>query len=186
MITPNDFRFGTIIKLEDGYYQVMEYQRIKIAQRRAFVKTKLKNLLTGQVIEKNFDSDETFEEIEVDRKKGQFLYQEGENYYFMDLETYETLSFYKEVLGDRVYYLTENLEVTILYLQGKPVNIEVPTFVVLQVVETQASFKGDTMSGSSKPAKLSTGLVVDVPFFVEVGDYVRIDTRTNSYVERVL
>jgi elongation factor P len=186
MITPNDFRFGTIIKLEDGYYQVIEYQRIKIAQRRAFVKTKLKNLITGQVIEKNFDSDATLEEVELERKKGQFLYCEGDNYYFMDLESYETIFFPKEVLGDRIYYLTENLEVVILYLQGKPVNIEVPTFVVLQVVETQAAFKGDTQAGSSKPAKLSTGLVIDVPFFVEVGDYVRIDTRTNTYVERVL
>ncbi len=186
MITPNEFRFGTIIRLEGEIYEVIGFQHIKIAQRRAFVKTRLKNILTGQVIEKNLDSELPIEELAVERKKGQFLYQQEDFYHFMDLETYETLSLSREALGDKVYYLTENLELTLLFVEGKFLDIELPFFVNLRVVETEPDFKGNTASGGGKPAKLQTGLVVSVPYFITVGDIVKIDTRSNTYIERVL
>ncbi|MEO0102946.1 MAG: elongation factor P [candidate division WOR-3 bacterium] len=185
MITPNDFRFGTIIRLEGEIYEVIGFQHIKIAQRRAFVKTKLKNLLTGRVIEKNLDSEEPIAELEVERRKGQFLYREEDAYYFMDLETYETLPLTKESLGDKVYYLKENLEVNLLFIEGKFMEIELPFFVELRVAETEPDFRGDTASGGGKPAKLETGLVINVPYFVVNGDIVKIDTRSNTYIERV-
>jgi|UniRef100_A0A7C3UXE2 elongation factor P len=185
MITPNDFRFGTIIRLEGEIYEVIGFQHIKIAQRRAFVKTKLKNLLTGRVIEKNLDSEEPIEELEVERRKGQFLYREEETFYFMDLETYETFNLSKEALGDKVLYLKENLELNLLFVEGKFMEIELPFFVELMVVETEPDFKGDTASGGGKPAKLETGLVIDVPYFIVPGNVVRIDTRSNTYIERV-
>ncbi len=185
MITPNDFRFGTIIRLEGEIYEVIGFQHIKIAQRRAFVKTKLKNLLTGRVIEKNLDSEEPIEDIEVERRKGQFLYQQDDFYFFMDLETYETLSLPRDSLGDKVYYLTENLEVDLLFIEGKFMEIELPFFVELKVVETEPNFRGDTATGGGKPAKLETGLVIDVPYFIVPGDVVRVDTRSHTYIERV-
>lgn len=185
MITPNDFRFGTIVRLEGEVYEVVGFQHIKIAQRRAFVKTKLKNLLTGRVIEKNLDSEEPIEGLEVERRKGQFLYREEDSYYFMDLETYETLHLTKENLGDKVYYLKENLAVNLLFIEGKFMEIELPFFVELRVAETEPDFRGDTASGGGKPAKLETGLVINVPYFVVTGDIVKIDTRSNTYIERI-
>ncbi|MEO0083323.1 MAG: elongation factor P [candidate division WOR-3 bacterium] len=185
MITPNDFQTGMIVRYKDEIYEVVEYQRIKIAQRRAFVKTKFRNLITGRILEENLASDEKIEDIEVERKKCQFLYAEQNNYHFMDLQHYDQFVLSKDVLGDKVFYLTESLIVDVIYIEGKPLTLEVPTFVDLEVVETEPDFKGDTATGGGKPAKLSTGLVVDVPFFIKVGTKIRIDTRTNTYVERV-
>ncbi len=185
MITPNEFRFGQIIRLEDEIYEVIAFQHIKIAQRRAFVKTKLKNLLTGRVIEKNLDSEEPIEELEVERRRGRFLYAQDDSYHFMDLATYETFSLSAESLGDKILYLTENLELDLLFIEGKFMEIELPFFVELKVIETEPDYKGDTASGGGKPAKLETGLVVAVPYFIIPGDVVKIDTRTNTYIERV-
>lgn len=185
MITPNDFRNGLLIKYKGEVYEIIEYQRVKIAQRRAFVRTKMRNLLTQAVMEENFDSDEKIEEVAVERRKCQFLYHDNENYHFMEMESYEQFTLSKKRLGEKSLYLTENLELDVLYLDGKPATVELPNFINLRVVETEPNYRGDTAASSSKPAKLETGLVVAVPFFVNKGDIIRIDTRTNSYIERV-
>jgi elongation factor P len=185
MITPNDFYNGLIIRYKNEIWEVIEFGRVKIAQRRAFVRTKLKNLLSGRVIEENFASDENIEDVAVERKRCQYLYNDGEVYHFMELESFEQFGLSKEVLGEKIFYLTENLELDVIYIENRPFTVVVPTFVVLRVVETEPDFKGDTASGGGKPARLETGLVVNVPFFINVGNLVRIDTRDNSYVERV-
>lgn len=185
MITPNDFRTGLLVRYKDDIWEVIEFQRVKIAQRRAFVRTKFKNLLTARVIEENLASDEKIEDLEVERRKSQYLYCDGEQYHFMDLEHYDQFVLTKDILGDKVMYLKENLNVDVIYIDQKPITIETPTFVELKVIETEPDYKGDTATGGSKPAKLETGLNISVPFFIMVGNIVRIDTRTNTYVERV-
>ncbi|MEO0091135.1 MAG: elongation factor P [candidate division WOR-3 bacterium] len=185
MITPNDFRTGLLVRYRDDIWEIVEYQRVKIAQRRAFVRTKFRHLLTGRVIEENLSSEEKLEELEVERRKCQYLYNDGEHYHFMELEHFDQFALSKEILGDKTLYLTENLVVDVLYIDGKPLTMEVPNFVEMTVVETEPDYKGDTATGSGKPAKLETGLMLSVPFFIKVGDKIRIDTRTNTYVERV-
>ncbi|MEO0092641.1 MAG: elongation factor P [candidate division WOR-3 bacterium] len=185
MITPNDFRYGLLIRYKGAVYEVIEYQRVKIAQRRAFVRTKLRNLMTQAVIEENLDSDEKIEEVEVERRRCQFLYHDEANYYFMELEHFEQFALSVEVLQEKKLYLTENLELDVLYLDGRPTTVELPNFINLKVVETEPDFRGDTATGSGKPAKLETGLVINVPFFITNGDIIKIDTRTNTYIERV-
>jgi elongation factor P len=185
MITPNDFRAGLLLRYRDDIWEVIEYQRVKSAQRRALVRTKFKHLMSGRVVEESLSSDEKFEELEVERRRCQYLYNDGEHYHFMDSEHYDQFIISKEILGDKTLYLTENVEVNVLYIGGKPLTMEVPTFVDLTVIETQPDYKGDTATGGGKPAKLETGLVVSVPFFIAVGTKIRVDTRTNTYVERV-
>ncbi len=185
MITPNDFRTGLLVRFKNDIYEIIEYQRVKIAQRRAFVRTKFKNLFTGRIIEENLSSDEKFEDLVVERKKSQYLYNDGDSYHFMEMEHYDQFVLPKDILGDKTLYLSENLSVDVLYIDGKPVTMEVPTFINLEVVETEPDYKGDTATGGSKPAKLSTGMVVSVPFFITPGTKIKIDTRTNTYVERV-
>jgi len=185
MITPNDFRTGLLVRYKDDVWEIIEYERVKIAQRRAFVRTKFKNLFNARVIEENLSSDEKLEDLEVERRKCQYLYNDGEHFHFMELQHYDQFIISKEILSDKSNYLTENLNVDVIYIDGKPATMEVPTFVALEVVETEPDYKGDTATGGGKPAKLETGLVVSVPFFVMVGNIVRIDTRTNTYVERV-
>lgn len=185
MITPNDFRTGLLVRYRDDIWEIVEYQRVKIAQRRAFVRTKFRHLLTGRVIEENLSSEEKLEELEVERRKCQYLYNDGEHYHFMELEHFDQFALSKEILGDKTLYLTENLVVDVLYIDGKPLTMEVPNFVEMTVVETEPDYKGDTATGGGKPAKLETGLMLSVPFFIKVGDKIRIDTRTNTYVERV-
>jgi elongation factor P len=185
MITPNDFHSGLLVRFRNDVWEVVEYERVKIAQRRAFVRTRFKHLMSGRVVEENLSSDEKFEEIEVERRRCQYLYNDGEHYHFMDLAHYDQFALSKDILGDKVNYITENLEVNILYIDGKPLTMEVPTFVDLTVTETSPDFKGDTATGGGKPATLETGLVVSVPYFISVGTKIKIDTRTNTYVERV-
>jgi elongation factor P len=185
MITPNDFKSGYLIKYKDSIWEVLSYQRIKNAQRRAFVRAKLRNLFTGAALEENFDSWTNFEQPDIERRRSQYSYHDGDDYHFMDLETYDQFSFNAETLGDRRFYLTENLELFIISLDGKPVTVEVPTFVDLKVIETGPDYTGDTATGGGKPATLETGLKVNVPFFITQGETVRIDTRENTYVERV-
>lgn len=185
MITPNDFRTGLLVRYRDDIYEIIDYARVKSAQRRALVRTKFKNLFTGRIIEESLSSDEKFEDLQVERRKCQYLYNDGDSYHFMETEHYEQLQLSQDILGDKAKYLTENLMVDILYIDGNPLTLDIPTFVVLTIVETEPDYKGDTATGGGKPAKLETGLVVSVPFFVAVGNKIRIDTRTNTYVERV-
>ncbi|MGC8797686.1 MAG: elongation factor P [candidate division WOR-3 bacterium] len=184
MVTPNDFRTGLLIKYNNEIYEVLSYSRTRTAQRRARVLTRMRNIRTGALIEESFESEIKLETVEMERRKGQYLYADDSGYHFMDLETYDQFALKKEVLGEKVLYLTEGMEVEVGYIEGVPMMIEPPMFIVLEVVETEPNYRGDTATGGGKPARLSTGLVVDVPFFIKVGDRVRIDTRTNTYVER--
>ncbi len=184
MVTPNDFRTGLLIKYNNEIYEILSYSRTRTAQRRARVLTKMRNIRTGALIEESFESEIKLETVDLEQRKGQFLYADDSGYHFMDLETYDQFTLKKEALGEKVWYLTEGLEVIIGYIAGVPMMIEQPTFIVLEVIETEPNYRGDTATGSGKPARLATGLVVDVPFFIKVGDRVRIDTRTNTYVER--
>ena len=184
MITPNEFKTGVLIRFRDGIYQVLSYSRSRTAQRRARVLAKLRNIMTGVQVEESFESETKLEEVEMERRKAQYMYSDDTGYHFMDSASYEQFTLSKDALGDNVYYLTENTEVDVDYLEGKPVSVESPMFVVLEVTETDPDYRGDTATGGGKPAKLSTGLVVNVPFFVKLGDRVKVDTRTNSYVER--
>ncbi|MDH5187064.1 MAG: elongation factor P [bacterium] len=185
IITPNDFKYGLLIRFKGDIYEIIEYQRVKIAQRRAFVRTKMRNINSLSVIEESLDSGEKIEEVEVERRKCQFLYHDEISFHFMEMEHYEQFALPKEILGDKALYLIDNLELDVLYLDGKPFTVELPNFINLKIVETEPNFRGDTAASSSKPAKLETGLVVSVPFFVANGDIIRIDTRTNTYIERV-
>ncbi len=184
MITPNEFKTGVLIKFRDGIYQVLSYSRSRTAQRRARVLAKLRNIMTGAQIEESFESETKLEEVEMEKRKSQYMYADDMGYHFMDMNSYEQFALAKDALGDTVYYLTNGLEVDVDYLEGSPVSIEPPMFIVLEVAETDPNFRGDTATGGGKPATLTTGLVVNVPFFVKVGDRVRVDTRTNQYVER--
>ena len=185
MITPNDFKSGQLIKYRDSVWEVISYQRIKNAQRRAFVRAKIRNIFTGAALEENFDSWVNFEQPDIDRRRSTFQYHSDDEYHFMDSETYDQFTFNAETLGDRRFYLVDNMELHIVYLDEKAVTVEVPTFVDLKVTETGPDYAGDTASGGGKPATLETGLKVNVPLFIKEGEYVRIDTRENKYVERV-
>ncbi len=185
MITPNDFRTGTFIKYKGEVYEVLSYSRSRTAQRRARVLAKIRNIRTGALLEESFDSEEKLEEAEREQRKSQFMYADDMGYHFMDLKSFDQFALDPKIIGDKKLYLVENLQTDIIYVEGKPTNIRPPIFLPMEVVETEPNYRGDTASGGGKPAKLSTGLVVTVPFFIKVGDKVKIDTRSNSYVERV-
>lgn len=185
MITPNEFKSGQLIKYKDSVWEIVSYERVKIAQRRALVRARMRNIFTGATLEESFDSWVNLDQPDIERRRSQLLYHRDEEYHFMDLETYDQFAFTAEMLGDKRYYLVDNLEVYVLYLDGKPVTVETPTFVELKVVDTGPDYTGDTATGGGKPAVLETGLKVTVPFFIAVGETIRIDTRDNSYVERV-
>lgn len=186
MIGVQDLRKGTTFIDDDGnLYRVLEYQHVKLGRGNAVIKTKLRNLKTGATIERTFQSGGRVQDVRLDHHQVQYLYNDGENYHFMDLETYDQPVLSKEMLGDAAMYLKENVTVDLLTYEGKPIEIELPTTVDLKVIETAPGFKGDTATGGGKPATLETGLVITVPFFVNVGDTVRVDTRDGSYVTRV-
>jgi elongation factor P len=185
MISSNDLRPGTTIKVDNDIWQVVEFQHVKPGKGAAFVRTKLKNLRTGNVNEKTFRAGEKIEKATIEKKEMQFLYSDGTEYTFMDNETYEQLVLQKESLGNVPLYIKEGINVNVVMHENEVLGVEPPTFIELKVVETDPAFKGDTAQGGTKPAKLETGAVVSVPFFVLEGDTIRIDTRTNEYLERV-
>lgn len=186
MIGVQDLRKGTTFIDDDGnIYRVLEFQHVKLGRGNAVIKTKLRNIKTGATVDRNFQSGGRVQDVRLEHHQVQYLYNDGENYHFMDVETYEQPILSKELLGDAAKYLKENVIVDLLTYDGKPIEIELPTTVDLKVVETAPGFKGDTATGGGKPATLETGLVITVPFFVNVGDVVRVDTRDGSYVTRV-
>ncbi|NLM46282.1 MAG: elongation factor P [Firmicutes bacterium] len=185
MISTSDFRTGLTIEVDGEVYTIVEFQHVKPGKGSAFVRTKLKNARTGAVTERTFRAGEKMERAMMDRREMQYLYNSGDEYYVMDNETYEQYVLTRDQIGDGVKYLKENMNVTVLFYQDKVFGVELPNFVELVVVDTEPGIKGDTASGGSKPAKLETGLVVQVPFFVNVGDTLRIDTRTGEYLERI-
>jgi elongation factor P len=166
-------------------FQVIEFQHVKPGKGAAFVRSKLKNLRTGAVIEKTFNAGEKIPRARIERKEVQYLYNDGKDYFFMDMESYDQLAMSESQLGDAVKFLKENMTLQILNFQGKSIGVELPNFVELEVVETAPGIRGDTASGGSKPATLETGAVVQVPLFVNVGDRIQIDTRTGHYIKRV-
>jgi len=186
MATTADFRNGMVIRLEDGeLYTIVEFQHVKLGRGGAFVRTKLKRVTDGSVFERNFRAGERVEEVRLEEREAQYLYTDGDRYYFMDNETFEQYEIPSQLVEDVMKFVKENSEVTILFDEGRPVLVQPPTFVELKVVETEPGIRGDTVSGGSKVAKLETGLVLRVPLFIEEGDVIKIDTRTGEYVERV-
>lgn len=184
MISTNEFRTGLTIEIEGEVYQVVDFQHVKPGKGAAFVRSKIRNVRTGAVVEKTFNAGEKLPRARIDRKEFQFLYNDGILFYFMDMETYDQTSLDSDQLGEAVRYLKENMVLSILMYQDKPIGVDLPNFVELRVTETSPGIKGDTASGGSKPATLETGYVVQVPFFINVGDVLQIDTRTGQYIKR--
>lgn len=185
MYSINQLRKGLKIELDGEPYLVIDFLHVKPGKGGAFVRTKLKHMATGSVIDRTFHSGEKVDTPNLEEREMQYLYKEGGNYYFMDNTTYEQISLLEEQLGERKDFLKENITITVLFYNGKPMGIELPTFVELTVVSTEPGLRGDTAAGGSKPAKLETGAVVQVPLFIDESDIVRIDTRTGEYVKRI-
>ncbi|MDA8169133.1 MAG: elongation factor P [Nitrospiraceae bacterium] len=185
MISTSDFRKGMKIEFKGEPCEIVDFQHVKMGRGGAVVRTKMKSLKSGNVLEETFRAGEKFERPELEEKSMQYLYFQDGLYYFMDTETYEQIPFTEVQLGDARLYLKENTVATVLSYKGQPLAVEPPTFVELVVAETEPGFKGDTASGGSKPAKLETGASIRVPFHINQGDIVRVDTRTGQYVERV-
>jgi elongation factor P len=185
MISTSDFRKGsTKVLFRDEPWMIVDFQHVKPGKGGAFVRTKLKNLITGRLLEETFRSGEKFPEPDLEKKNMQFLYAD-DFAHFMDLNDYDQIEFDLDVIASVKPYLQENQEYDILFFQGKPINVEPPMFMVLEVKETIPGVKGDTAQGGNKPATLETGLVVSVPLFINEGDRLKVDTRDNSYIERV-
>ena len=185
MISTSDFRKGLKIEFRGDPYEIVDFLHVKMGRGGANVKTKMKNLKTGGVVEETIRSGEKFPTPELEERKMQFLYMQDGLYYFMDQETYEQLPLTSEQLGDAKLFLKENIEVKILNYKGTPLNVELPMFIELVVAQTDPGYKGDTASGGGKPAKLETGAIVRVPFHINEGDTIKVDTRTSEYIERV-
>ncbi|MGC8764911.1 MAG: elongation factor P [Brevinematia bacterium] len=185
MTTSNDLRKGMVLKIDGELYAVLFYQHHKPGKGGAVVRTKLRNIKRDTVIEKTFKADEPLEDVTVETRQMQLLYEEGDNYVFMDLETYEQFHVPKELAGEGVKYLKNEMICEASMYEGEIILIEPPMFVELEVVETDPGVRGDTVSGGSKPAKLETGAVIQVPLFVSIGDKVKVDTRDDRYIERV-
>lgn len=184
MILAGDLRPGMKIEVDGVPYVVTDYQWVKPGKGGAFNRTKLRNMRTGAIIERTFRTEEKLPAAELEEKKAQFLYRSDDEFHFMDTETYEQFFLSEDQLGEARRYLKEEMVVTIVSHRGSPLAVEVPTFVELAVVETEPGVRGDTASGGSKPATLETGAVIQVPLFINVGDRLRVDTRTGTYIER--
>jgi elongation factor P len=185
MYSTTDFKKGLFIEVDNVPYQILEFQHVKPGKGNAFVRTRMKNLLTANVLEKTFKSGDKVGEPELEHKRMQYLYRDGSGYQFMDLDSFEQTLLEEGSVGDNKYYLTENLEIEVLYYKQRPIAIELPNFVVLKVTYCEPAIKGDTVSGGGKPATVSTGLIVSVPYHVKQDDVLKIDTRTGDYVEKL-
>jgi elongation factor P len=185
MATTSDFRNGMTIIIDKDLYSIVEFQHVKPGKGGAFVRTKLKNVRTGRVIDRTFRSGESVDEARIERRKMQYLYRSGDQLFFMDSSNFDQMPISEETIGEDVQYLAENGQVDVLMHENQVIGVELPIFVELKVKETEPGVKGDTASGGTKPATLETGAVVQVPFFIDVGDTVRVDTRKGIYMERV-
>ncbi len=184
MVTAGDFRKGMTIEIDGQVWMIVDFQHVKPGKGAAFVRTKIKNVMTGSVLERTFSPTDKFPKAMVERKDMQYLYSDGDLYYFMDTETYDQLPLNKDKVEDALPYMIENMNVTIKFFKGEAFSVEPPNFVVLQVTETEPGFKGDTATAGNKPAIVETGAKIMVPLFVNTGDSIRIDTRTGEYMER--
>ena len=185
MISTSDFRTGLTIELDDDAYQVIDFQHVKPGKGAAFVRAKVKNIKTGQVLEKTFRAGEKMPQARIARKDMEFLYEDGLFYHFMDSETYEQTAIDKEVVEEIEPFLKENMEIQVSFYGTEVVNVELPNTVDLKVVQTTPDVRGDTASGGGKPATLETGAVISVPFFIKIGDVVKVNTSSGEYITRV-
>ena len=185
MIFAGDFRNGTTFEMDSQVYRVVEFQHVKPGKGAAFVRTKLKNVIVGTTMEKTFNPSEKVEEVSITTSEMQYLYNDGETYTFMDNNTYEQVELNKSAIEDILPYLLDNMNVKVLSYKGNIFGVEPPTFVELEVTYTEPGIKGATATGSTKPATVETGASFQVPLFVEIGDKIRIDTRTGEYMERI-
>ena len=184
MISAGDFRNGITFEMDGNVVQVIEFQHVKPGKGAAFVRTKYKNVITGAVVERSFNPTDKYPTAYIERKDMQYLYSDGDLYYFMDMETYEQQPIDKSKLGPAFQFVKENMEVKVLSYKGNVFGVEPPNFVELDVTETDPGFKGDTATNATKPATLETGAEIKVPLFINQGDMIRIDTRTGEYMER--
>ncbi len=184
MITAGDFRNGVTFEMDESVYQIIEFQHVKPGKGAAFVRTKVRNVISGAVVERTFNPTDKFPTAYVERKEMEYSYEDGGLYYFMDQETYELVPIDQSELGEGFKFVKENMVCRIMSYKGKVFGVEPPNFVELQVTETEPGFKGDTATNVTKPATLETGAEIRVPLFINEGDMIRIDTRTGEYMER--
>ncbi len=185
MIVAGDFRKGVTVEIDGQVWSIADFQHVKPGKGAAFVRTRLKNVMTGAVLDRTFNPSDKYPKAHIENKEMQYLYNDGELYYFMDTETYEQLPLNHAQVEDAINFIVENQNVNIRFYKGNPFSVEAPNFVELEIVETEPGYKGDTATGATKPAVLETGYKVNVPLFVNQGDRVRVDTRTGEYMERV-
>ena len=185
MISAGDFKNGVTVEIDGNIYQILEFQHVKPGKGAAFVRTKLKNIISGGVVEKTFRPTEKFPKAHIDRKDMQYLYRDGDLFNFMDVETYDQIALNEDVVGDSLKFVKENEVVKICSHNGNVFSVEPPLFVELAITDTEPGFKGDTAQGATKPATVETGAIVMVPLFVEQGDVLKIDTRSGEYLSRV-
>ncbi|MDL2318667.1 elongation factor P [Eubacteriales bacterium OttesenSCG-928-A19] len=185
MINAGDFRKGVTVEWDGGVWVIVDFQHVKPGKGAAFVRTKIKNVMTGAVVERSFNPTDKMPRAHIETKEMQYLYNDGELYYFMDLETYEQLPLNKGEVEDVIQFVKENENVSVRFFKGKAFSVEAPNFVEMEIVDTEPGFKGDTASNTTKPATTETGYVVSVPLFINIGDHVRIDTRSGEYMERM-
>ena len=185
MVSAGDFRNGVTLEMDGNIYQIIEFQHVKPGKGAAFVRTKLKNIINGGVVEKTFRPTEKFPTARIDRVEMQYLYNDGDLYYFMNTENYDQIALNNETIGDALKFVKENEMVKVCSHNGNVFAVEAPLFVELEITDTEPGFKGDTATGATKPATVETGAVVNVPLFVEQGNKIKIDTRTGEYLSRV-
>ena len=185
MIDVTNLRKGVTFELEDNIYQVLDYQHIKVARGGATIRVKVRDLRSGVTLEKTFNSGDRVQDIRLEKREVQYLYSDGDLYHFMDTETYEQPALPAELLGDRINYVADGTTLLLLTYEGETIDIELPVTVELEVVDAEPGYAGDTAQGATKEVTVSTGLKLQTPLFVEVGDTIRIDTRDGSYITRV-
>ena len=184
MVTAGDFRNGVTFEMDGNVYSIIEFQHVKPGKGAAFVRTKIRNVISGAVTEKTFNPNDKYPTAFIERKDMQYLYEDGSLYYFMDMETFEQIPISDSVLGDNFKFVKENMSCKIMSYKGSVFGVEPPNFVDLEVTETEPGIKGDTATNVTKPATLETGAEIKVPLFINAGDRIRIDTRTGEYMER--
>ena len=184
-VSINEIKSGLTILVDGDIYQVIEYQHVKPGKGGAFVRTKLRNLRNGNVQEKTFRGDEKIEEAFIEERKLQYQYESGGIYHFVDQENFEEITIAKEYLGDKIKFLKDNLEVNAYFYKHETLNINLPNFIEVKIIHTECGIKGDTAKSGTKPAKIETGATIQVPLFIDIGDKIKVDTRTGDYVERV-
>jgi len=185
MIMAGDFRKGVTVEIDGQVWSIADFQHVKPGKGAAFVRTRLKNVMTGAVLERTFSPTDKYPKAHIETKEMQYLYNDGELYHFMDTETYEQLPLNFDQVEEAINFIVENQNVTVRFFKGSPFSVAAPNFVELEVTETEPGFKGDTATGGTKPAILETGFKINVPLFVNQGDRIRVDTRTGEYMERV-